>query len=1052
MQEKISYEEIRKLRIEQYGTEFKDWIWVLVKQYKDRTHFLFELLQNAEDEGATDVKIVLYRDRLEIEHNGHLFTKADVNSITKVAKSTKNAESGKKIGKFGIGFKSVYAYTATPKIYSGDYAFEIRDFINPYEIETVPLNSPNLTRMVLPFDNGEIAPEKAFLEIERAIREQLTATTLLFLDAITDIDIAIDGTGEGYHIHRKSDPRPDGFGAVSNTRLIYTKRLSTGKAAPKETSYLLFTDGEKEAIKLAFQVEDLQLIPVQNTRIATYFPTDKESHQAFYMHAPFETTPARDNIIEDSEKNARFIQSICDGIQMAFCWMRDHGYLSIQSLNNTYPVYEYPKDTIFHRIFDTAVSIIASGEKLLPTNKPGVYKSVDQVVFPESMVVATTLPDEDIQAIFGNQRLFWIAKEISTEACHTLREFFKSNFAFKTLGWREIVPKMDAAFLESKYQMWYERLFQAIRTVCLGNAANISKNMIDISSIPFVRLTNGRNICAYSNGNPIVYINNPEDCPNQIDKDYLNSHIISEFYQLAVRVPEYNVENTAISEIIPKYRYKDRVPIPPNSIQENIRDLKTIKDALIRAPHIRSMLQDAYIVTDGKEWYRPSELHIPSGYSGSTIPEYQLLEGIVELHYLSLGYQKEPKLDARFFQDIGCPATLQKVHVSRNDYLALVQKYLGRNMREELNLAIFSKEYTEGIAWDTSYEGFPEVIRNVDLKRSIDVARFLNKNYREITIKGELTGANDLQFSGKNVDTKTAYTAMGILLTYHPWLLTAEGVVVAPAHVLRRDLDARYERECKRLLDLLDFKEEDKAVEELLSRCGNIQEREALRTLLTDPEKLSEYTKALQKQKLKEIKKKEKENNPLAALDKFKKQPAATPQHYDDDYPEAVANPERRKRKLEDEFVLSLDAGYNVPKSTLKYTFQRAETPEEKSFLLAQYDGSCQICWTTITRKDGTRHFQAINVIKTSSLTDELLPSMSMGWNSLCLCPNCAAKYLYGAKDLSDFEDQVSSTRVERGENEYIDIHIRLQDTDEIIHYTPKHFLALQTVFEHYRK
>ena len=150
--------------------------------------------------------------------------------------------------------------------------------------------------------------------------------------------------------------------------------------------------------------------------------------------------------------------------------------------------------------------------------------------------------------------------------------------------------------------------------------------------------------------------------------------------------------------------------------------------------------------------------------------------------------------------------------------------------------------------------------------------------------------------------------------------------------------------------------------------------------------------------------------------------------------------------------MLSLDAGYNVPKSTLKYTFQRAETPEEKTFLLAQYDGSCQICSTTITRKDGTRHFQAINVIKTSSLTDELLPSMSMGWNSLCLCPNCAAKYLYGAKDLSDFEDQVSSMRVERGENEYIDIHIRLQDMDEIIHYTPKHFLALQTVFEHYRK
>lgn len=1052
MQERISYEEIRKLRIKQYGTEFKDWIWVLVRQYKDRTHFLFELLQNAEDEGATDVKLALQKDCLVMEHNGNLFTKADVDSITKIAKSSKSAGSGKKIGKFGIGFKSVYAYTATPKIYSGDYAFEIRDFINPYEIPPVSLKGRNLTRMELPFNNGEIAPEKAFLEIERAFREQLTATTLLFLEAITDIDISIESAGESYHISRKSATRSDGFGAVSDIVLTYTRQSSSGGKGVTETSFLLFTDREKEAIKLAFQVDGLRLEPVQNTRIATFFPSDKESHQAFYMHAPFETTPARDNIIEDSEKNVGFIRSICDGIHMAFCWMRDHGYLSIQSLNDTYPVYEYPRESIFYQIFDTAVSIVASGEKLLPTNKPGVYKSASEIVFPENMTVATTLPDEDIQAIFNNKHLYWIAKEISTDSCHALREFLKKNFAFKTLGWREIISKMDAAFLESKYQMWYERLFQSIRGICLGNAVIISKNTIDITNVPFVRLSNGKNICAFSNGKPIVYINNPEDCLNQIDRNYLDSPIISDFYRIAVRVPEYNVENAAINEILPKYRYKDRVPISADNIQENIRDLKTMKDALIRAPHIKGMLQEAYIVTDGKEWYRPDEVHIPSGYSGTVIPEYRLLDGIAELTYLSTDYQTESKLDERFFRDIGCPATLQRMHISRNAYLALVQKYLGRNAKEELSAAVFSKEYTEGVAWDVTYESFPEVLQALDIKRSIEVARFLNKNHSDLTIKGELTGANDQQFSGKSVDTKIVYTALGLLLTYHPWLFSVEGVAVAPFNVLRRNLDPRYERECKRLLDLLDFKEEDKAVEELLSRCENVQEREALRGLLTDREKLSEYAMALQKQKLKELKKKEKESNPLAALDKFKKPSASPPRLYDDDYPEAVSNPERRKKKLEDEFILSLGTGYNVPRSTLKYTYQSAENPEEKAFLLAQYNGICQICAATIIRKDGTRHFQAVNVIRTSSLTDELLPSMSMGWNSLCLCPNCAAKYLYGAKDLSDFEEQVSSRRVEGRDERYIDIHIKLQDHDEKIHYTPKHFLALQTVFEHYRK
>lgn len=36
VQEKIDYESIRSQKIKQYGTEFKDWIWILVKQYKDR--------------------------------------------------------------------------------------------------------------------------------------------------------------------------------------------------------------------------------------------------------------------------------------------------------------------------------------------------------------------------------------------------------------------------------------------------------------------------------------------------------------------------------------------------------------------------------------------------------------------------------------------------------------------------------------------------------------------------------------------------------------------------------------------------------------------------------------------------------------------------------------------------------------------------------------------------------------------------------------------------------------------------------------------------------
>src|SRR3984957_8257571 len=59
--------------------------------YPDRAHFVYELLQNAEDAGATEVKFTLKQDRLVCEHDGsRAFTEADVTAITGIHNSTKD--------------------------------------------------------------------------------------------------------------------------------------------------------------------------------------------------------------------------------------------------------------------------------------------------------------------------------------------------------------------------------------------------------------------------------------------------------------------------------------------------------------------------------------------------------------------------------------------------------------------------------------------------------------------------------------------------------------------------------------------------------------------------------------------------------------------------------------------------------------------------------------------------------------------------------------------------------------------------------------------------
>ncbi|MCW3701456.1 sacsin N-terminal ATP-binding-like domain-containing protein [Burkholderia cenocepacia] len=89
--------------------------------YDDRTHFIFELLQNAEDAlgrrsdryGPRHVAFTLTPTRLTLSHFGKPFDEADVRSVCDIAESTKNESS---IGRFGLGFKSVYAVTDLPEM------------------------------------------------------------------------------------------------------------------------------------------------------------------------------------------------------------------------------------------------------------------------------------------------------------------------------------------------------------------------------------------------------------------------------------------------------------------------------------------------------------------------------------------------------------------------------------------------------------------------------------------------------------------------------------------------------------------------------------------------------------------------------------------------------------------------------------------------------------------------------------------------------------------------------------------------------------------------
>ena len=87
--------------------------------YSDRTHFVYELLQNAEDalrpaDGPRRVRFSLGEDVFRFSHFGRGFDEEDVRAICDILVTTKFETTD--IGHFGIGFKSVRAITDRPEV------------------------------------------------------------------------------------------------------------------------------------------------------------------------------------------------------------------------------------------------------------------------------------------------------------------------------------------------------------------------------------------------------------------------------------------------------------------------------------------------------------------------------------------------------------------------------------------------------------------------------------------------------------------------------------------------------------------------------------------------------------------------------------------------------------------------------------------------------------------------------------------------------------------------------------------------------------------------
>lgn len=322
---------------------------LLVQLYTDYAHFIYELLQNAEDCQATKIKFVMSDANLTVSHDGRPFTSDNLKALCNIAQSDKNQIN--QIGQFGVGFKSVFSVCKEVEVHSNvgnsrfadignseSFDIVIKKFINPMETQWRPVFAPFTTVFVLPFSIGEkYNGYKTMDALKRGVSEKLCSldsNTLLFMKSLKEISYEINTSikrEEGkYRLSVKQSPHGSKFKRIEAVKEV-RKNVET-------SSYYLFSKpleigGIRKTVDLAFSLNSKgEFVPTTSKYVSVYFPTQVESNLKFLIQGPYKTSPDRSNIPFDDADNQKVVTATASLLLDAVRDLRDHDLITLDFL------------------------------------------------------------------------------------------------------------------------------------------------------------------------------------------------------------------------------------------------------------------------------------------------------------------------------------------------------------------------------------------------------------------------------------------------------------------------------------------------------------------------------------------------------------------------------------------------------------------------------------------------------------------------------------------------------------------------------------------------
>ena len=624
----------------------------IIQLYTDKSHFVYELLQNAEDAGATGIRFVQYSDRLEVMHDGKSFTTENLQGLCDIGQSDKVNDLNQ-IGEFGVGFKSVFGICETVRLYSSPrkkelaenchpFAVEIKDFTKPVDVPAVDVPAGYTTLFVFPYSVGfQFSGFKNLAALNEAITKRLKnlgVTTLLFMRhlELIEYEIKIPGKDASGEYLLDAEPVNDHCTRVSaieseddktDESLSFIKfSMPIDSKVSTRTIDVAFTVATDKEGKTTFQ-------KAKNPYISVYFPTETESKLDFIVQGPFRTTPNRSSVPADEEENEALAEQTAKLLRQSVLELRDMGLLDL-SLIRILPLDEDDFDVypLFYPLYEEMRELFSS-ERVLPVKDGKGYTKAANAVIARSREIAELLPSELISELINGKRHYeWLPVSLTeTGPYKDVLSYFSSILGIEVIRPEDLRSYFNDnhSFLENRDNDWLVRLYKLYETVPNIFSESNYRNILDAV---IVRTASNRIVAPYRKSQssylPNVFL--PSKKAMQAEVEFVHPYLFEKcraFFENVLHLKTPNEYEHFVKSLEKRYAGTDF----SGSFEEHVQDIHALVKYLRNSDYeadLRQIVRKAFYIkcrSGGKAyWARPHSkvIRFPQSETGLMLEQY----------------------------------------------------------------------------------------------------------------------------------------------------------------------------------------------------------------------------------------------------------------------------------------------------------------------------------------------------------------------------------------------------------------------------------------------